>query len=221
MNKADSFLKRHAGINYKEFLGEYEKGDLMKKPSENKALFYLSALEDIENGGFNLEGFLDELKKNTLSLQMFLENYVVNSRIKNTLSKSHMDKKKSLNLTTLVSRDLFNKMFQGEIERKILVGKRYHDLKSNIDFDILLNAEDFDNLSSINNKETPIVPYFSYGSLKNPQRYFLSLNKQFPEINKVFGGSKGNNPRLFRLIETNFKRKMFTIGSYLTLNENN
>ena len=155
---------------------------------------------------------------NKLKSLLGRNNYILSSQIKNTLYKSPTARNSNFDLTTLISRELLEQIFNGKAEGKILVGKKYKDLESGITFDILTRAEDFSNLQKINRKETPVVPYFSYETIKNPQEYFLSLNKQFPEINKILRGVKGNNSVLYRLIEGDSKEKEFTIGSYISLN---
>lgn len=141
----------------------------------------------------------------------------VDLKIIDTLSKFVTVRDKSFGLTTIISKDLFKEMVKGEIYGKLLVGKKYNDLESGIIFDILLNIEDFDNLQKIRGSGTPIVPYFSFANLDITQKRFLLLNDKCPEINKIFRGSQGSNPELYRLIKTGANSRMFTIGSYKVL----
>jgi hypothetical protein len=213
IEKADSFLGRYAGISYKEFINQYKNG--IEKTYENKFLTLFSSFKDLEDMGVNIGNILETIKDNSSTFIVPLENDIVNSKIKRTLDRYITAKDKNFDLTTLVSRELLNEIHKGNTDCKIFTGKKYLDTKSGIFFDVLLNIEDLRNLPNINGKETPIVPYFSYKTIKDPQEYFLSLNKKFPAITKIFRGLEGNNPVLFKL-----KDDTFTLCSYLSLNEN-
>lgn len=215
IEKADSFLGRHAGISYKEFLNLYKNGNEIDKAYETKALTLFSSFEDLENMGANIGKILETIKDNNSTFMVPLENDIVNSKIKNTLDKYITSRDRNFGLTTLISKELLNEIHKGNTDCKVFTGKKYLDTKSGILFDVLLNVEDFKNLPNINVRETPVVPYFSYGTIKDPREYFLSLNKKFPAITKVFRGLEGNSPVLFKL-----KDNTFTLCSYLSLNEN-
>jgi len=215
-NRANSLLESYLGVNTKEFLEEYLKENSMEAINEEKYISYLSNIAILEQRGqdiynINQEGVFKQFYN-------FLQNSIIYSRAQHSLSKSQDVR----NLTTLVSRDLFNKMLQGEADRKILTGKKYYDSKSETTFDILLNMRDIKELPNMNNKEIPVVPYFNSSEIRKPQRYLLSINKQFPDVDKVFMRLRRESPRLFRLIKTSFnetnpKRKMFVPGSYIFL----
>jgi len=215
IEKADSFLGRYAGISYKEFINQYKNENGIEKTYENKFLTLFSSFKDLEDMGVNIGNILETIKDNSSTFIVPLENDIVNLKIKRTLDRYITAKDKNFDLTTLVSRELLNEIHKGNTDCKIFTGKKYLDTKSGIFFDVLLNIEDLRNLPNINGKETPIVPYFSYKTIKDPQEYFLSLNKKFPAITKIFRGLEGNNPVLFKL-----KDDTFTLCSYLSLNEN-
>jgi hypothetical protein len=79
-NKADSFLRRHANMSYKDFLeksnpeefvdndyGSLPRGkNLKRRLFEHRTMFYLSALEDSEKKGHNLKKLLSEIRESTI-----------------------------------------------------------------------------------------------------------------------------------------------------------
>lgn len=215
IEKADSFLGRHAGISYKEFLNLYKNGNEIDKAYEIKALTLFSSFEDLENMGANIGKILEAIKDNNSTFMVPLENDIVNSKIKGTLDKYITSRDRNFGLTTLISKELLNEMRNGNIDDQILTGKKYLDTKSGILFDILLDIEDWKNISNINKRETPVVPYFSYGNTKISKEDFLSLNRQHPEIKKILRCAKEGYPALFKL-----EKGAFNLCSYLSLNEN-
>jgi hypothetical protein len=149
-----------------------------------------------------------------------LEYKEVLEQVQYTLSKH----KKVRNLTTLISTDIFKKMIQGEANRKILTGIKYHEPNSKTGFDILLDMKDIEELADINSKEVPVIPYFNSSEIGKPQKYFLAFNEEFPDVEKFFTGLRSGYPRVFRLIKTSFneinpKHRMFVPGSYALLED--
>ena len=79
-DKADAFLRRHAGISYEDFLmqakpetfTENDFGDLPDKKKlrrrlfEHRARLYLSALEDVEKEGHNIDELLRDIEEATI-----------------------------------------------------------------------------------------------------------------------------------------------------------
>ena len=79
-DKADAFLKRHAGISYKSFLSQSkpeefsendygklpEKRNLKKRLFEHRSMFYLSALENCEQKGYDIDDILREVERGTI-----------------------------------------------------------------------------------------------------------------------------------------------------------
>jgi hypothetical protein len=214
IEKADSFLGRHAGISYKEFMNTYKNGNGFDKEYAAKALTLFSLFADIENMGANVGKIIEAIKDNNSTFMVPLESDIVNSKIKSTLDKYVTARDKGFGLTTLISRELLNEMKNGNIDGQILIGKKYLDMKSGILFDVLLDIEDTKNISNINKRETPVVPYFSYGNEKISKEDFLSLNEQHPEIKKILRCAKGGYPALFQLEDGKF-----TLCSYLSINE--
>jgi hypothetical protein len=151
-------------------------------------------------------------QKNVLNNGNFL-----NLQIKKALSKSNLARDRSVGLNTLVARYLFDDMVNGKMEDQALVGEKYRDLESGILFDVLLKTKDLGEILKLREDGISIVPYFALGSLKNPQEYFISLNKKFPEMEKMIMGSKEKSPRLYKLVKTTFEQKMFAPGSYLII----
>jgi len=215
IEKADSFLGRHAGISYKEFLNLYKNGIEINKAYETRVLTLFSSFYDLENMGANVGKILEAIKENSSTFMVPLESDIVNSKIKSTLDKYITARDKGFGLTTLVSTELINEMKNGNIDGQILTGKKYLDMKSGILFDVLLDIEDIKNISNINKRETPVVPYFSYGNAKMSKENFISLNEQHPEIKKILRCVKGGYPALFQL-----ENEKFNLCSYLSINEN-
>jgi|WetSurMetagenome_2_1015567.scaffolds.fasta_scaffold376039_2 hypothetical protein len=214
IEKADSFLGRHAGINYKEFMNLYKNGNGVDKEYATKVLTLFSSFEDIENMGANIGKILDTIKENSSTFMMPLEGDIVNSKVKSTLDKYITARDKNFGLRTLVSTELINEMKSGNINGQVLTGKKYLDIKSGILFDVLLDIEDMKNIAKINKRETPVVPYFSYGNAKMSNEYFISLNEQHPEIKKILRCARGGDPALFQLEDGKFN-----LCSYLSINE--
>ncbi len=79
-DKADSFLKRHAGISYDDFLRQsnpeiFTENDFGKLPEgknlrrrlfEHRARLYLSSLEDFEQRGHDVSKLLPEIQQSTI-----------------------------------------------------------------------------------------------------------------------------------------------------------
>jgi hypothetical protein len=79
-DKADAFLKRHAGISYEDFLrqskpetfteNDYgklpERKNLRRRLFEHRARLYLSSLEDFEQRGYDLHELLPEIQQSTI-----------------------------------------------------------------------------------------------------------------------------------------------------------
>src|SRR3989344_8020996 len=79
-NKADAFLKRHAGISYENFLrqskpetfteNDYgslpERKNLRRRLFEHRARLYLSALDDFESRGYDVLELLPEIQQSTI-----------------------------------------------------------------------------------------------------------------------------------------------------------
>lgn len=79
-NKADSFLRRHAGISYKDFLrqsrpetfteNDYgslpERKNLKRRLFEHRTRLYLSSLEVFEKSGFDVSELLPEIQKSRI-----------------------------------------------------------------------------------------------------------------------------------------------------------
>ncbi len=79
-NKADAFLRKHAGISYEDFLrqakpedftgNDYgslpEKRNLRRRLFKHRSMLYLSALEDAERRGYNLKELLQEVEQRTI-----------------------------------------------------------------------------------------------------------------------------------------------------------
>ena len=159
----------------------------------------------------------EELSKETNSFLIKnpeMDFSVIGLRVKRSLSKFP----NARNLTTIVSKEVYNKMIREDMHRKIPTGIKYPYLKLNTIFDIILDYKDISELSQINYKESPAIPYFNSSHIIKPQQYFLSINKQFPDITKFFLSLKGGNPHLFSLIESDIrengsKEKMFIPGS--------
>jgi len=76
-NKADAFLRRHVKISYEDFLKQVKpeeftgndfgnlpaKRKLRRRLFEHRAMLYLSALEDTERKGYDLDELLREIKQ--------------------------------------------------------------------------------------------------------------------------------------------------------------
>jgi hypothetical protein len=139
---------------------------------------------------------------------------LLDSRIKNTLSKWSEQKYMNPGLTTLVSEELFNEMKNYEIKKGILIGKRYYDERLKTSFDVLTGKRNIEELSMINPEKTPIVPCIGYKEVEDHQEYFFSLNKSFPRIEKAFLEFEGIEPFFYKLIKTSFNEKKFVPGTY-------
>lgn len=141
----------------------------------------------------------------------------LSSIIDKTLSKTPRSRDHNIGLNTLISQDIYNKMYQGNFGRKVLIGEKQLDEKSGIVFDILLDYKNIIDLSDLIGKEDPIVLHYNHGDIEKPRSYFLKINEEYPEITKVFLGIKGN-PLFFKLIGEG-SRRFFVPASYLCLEE--
>lgn len=79
-DRADSFLKRHAGISYEDFLrqskpetfteNDYgslpERKNLRRRLFEHRARLYLASLEDFEQRGYDVSELLPEIQKSII-----------------------------------------------------------------------------------------------------------------------------------------------------------
>jgi hypothetical protein len=125
---------------------------------------------------------------------------------------------KSKNVINAIPEEIYKKLAEEPMNRKVVVFERYSEANGYRFFDVASFIDKRSNLEQLIKQNFGVAPVFDMDNINYINKKGLKLHDKFPEINKIVLTANRTKPRILKFIERDGEWKsLFIPDSYIIL----